>query len=400
MICRVCDAPQLDLAIDLGMQPWCNNFLKPEDVGREPYYPLRVVLCASCHTAQLDYTVPKEVMFGDHTYLSGVTRSLSDHFRNVAGEVDQHFFAGKTGKSVLDIGSNDGTQLKHFQALGYDVLGVESSKTTAKIANEAGVSTVNAFFNLDLVNQLGRQFDVINAAGVFFHLEELHSVTDGVRAALRDDGVFVAQFLYMKRIVENLAFDQIYHEHLLYYNLNTIEALLNRHGLAMFDAYLLPIHGGSIIGYVTHAGKRPPTDRLVALRQAEIDERSNEFETYREFAQRIEKMKAENLAYLRRAKQQGKRIFGMGAPVKGNTMLNYFGVGTQYIDYLVEKNEMRRGLYSPGMHIPIVIEKELTELPDIYYVLAWNFKKEILANNQPLIDRGIEFYFPVNPKDV
>jgi SAM-dependent methyltransferase len=400
MICRVCDATQLELAVDLGLQPWCNNFLKPEEVGREPYYPLRVVFCTKCHTAQLDFTVPKEVMFGDHTYLSGVTRSLSEHFRNVASEVDQRFFADRLHKSVLDIGSNDGTQLKHFQALGYEVLGVESSKSTAKIANDAGVPTINVFFNLDLVKQLGRKFDVINAAGVFFHLEELHSVTDGVRAALRDDGVFVVQFLYMKRIVENLAFDQIYHEHLLYYNLNTIEVLLNRHGLAMFDAYLAPIHGGSIIGYVTHAGKRPASDRLAAFRQAEIDEHSNEFETYREFAQRIEQMKAENLAYLDRAKRQGKRIFGMGAPVKGNTLLNYFRVGTQYIDYLVEKNEMRRGLYSPGMHIPIVIEKELTELPDIYYVLAWNFKKEILANNQPVIDRGVEFYFPVNPKDV
>jgi SAM-dependent methyltransferase len=400
MICRVCDATQLELAVDLGLQPWCNNFLKAEEVGREPYYPLRVVFCTNCHTAQLDYTVSKEVMFGDHTYLSGVTRSLSEHFRNVAAEVDQRFFADRPNKTVLDIGSNDGTQLKHFQALGYDVLGVESSKTTAQIANEAGVNTVNAFFNLDLVNRLGRQVDVINAAGVFFHLEELHSVTDGVRAALRDDGVFVVQFLYMKRIVENLAFDQIYHEHLLYYNLNTIEVLLNRHGLAMFDAYLSPIHGGSIIGYVTHTGKRTPSDRLVALRQAESNERSNELATYHDFARRIDLMKAENLAYLQQAKQQGKRIFGMGAPVKGNTMLNYFGVGTQYIDYLVEKNEMRRGLYSPGMHIPIVIEKELTKLPDIYYVLAWNFKKEILANNQALIDQGVEFYFPVNPKDV
>lgn len=400
MICRVCDAARLDLAVDLGMQPWCNDFLKPEDVGREPYYPLRVVFCSQCHTAQLDYTVPKEVMFGDHTYLSGITRSLSEHFYSVAAEVDQRFFMNKSGKSVLDIGSNDGTQLKHYKSLGYEVLGVESSKTTARIANEAGIPTANAFFNLDFVNQLGRQFDVINAAGVFFHLEELHSVTDGVRAALRDDGVFVVQFIYMKHIIKNLAFDQIYHEHLLYYNLNTIEVLLNRHGLAMFDAYLSPIHGGSIIGYVTHAGKHLPSDRLTALLQAEIDERSNEFETYREFARRIEQMKRENLAYLCRARQQGKRIFCMGAPAKGNTLLNYFGVGTQYIDYLVEKNEMRRGLYSPGMHIPIVIEKELTDLPDIYYVLAWNFKKEILANNQHLIDQGVEFYFPVNPKEV
>jgi len=399
MQCRVCDSTNLELAIDLGSQPWSNHFLKPEEVGKEPYYPLRVLYCHDCATVQLDYTVKKEVMFGDHTYLSGVTKSLSQHFKNVAEEIDEKFFKNTVDKSVLDIGSNDGTQLKHFQALGYDVLGVESSIKTAKIANEAGVPTLNEFFNLEIVKKLDRQFHVINAAGVFFHLEELHSVTEGIKAALREDGVFVVQFLYMKRIVENLAFDQIYHEHLLYYNLKTIEVLLNRHGLSMFDAYLSPIHGGSIIGFVTHQGTKKISDRLTAMREAEVTEKSNEFATYLDFAKRIEQMKLENLAYLSQAKAAGKTIWGFGAPVKGNTLLNYFGIGTQYLDYLVEKNELRRGLYSPGMHIPLVIEGELDKLPDIYYVLAWNFKREILANNQALIDQGVEFYFPVNPPD-
>jgi hypothetical protein len=168
----------------------------------------------------------------------------------------------------------------------------------------------------------------------------------------------------------------------------------------MFDAYLAPIHGGSIIGFVTHQGKREPSDRLQSLRQEEIDGKSNELSTYIEFAKRIQQMKTENLAYLEKAKQQGKKIFGFGAPVKGNTLLNYFGIGNQYIDCLVEKNELRRGLYSPGMHIPVVIERELDELPDIYYVLAWNFKKEIIINNQNLINKGLEFYFPVNPNEL
>ena len=208
MICRVCDSPDLEPAIDLGNQPWCNHFLRPEEVGTEPFYPLRVVQCQNCGTAQLDYTVKKEIMFGDHTYLSGVTRSLSSHFAGVAAEAQERFFADTPNRSVLDIGSNDGTQLKHFQALGWDTLGVESSKTTARIANDAGVPTLNAFFNAETAKQIGRQFHVINAAGVFFHLEELHSVTDGIRLALREDGVFVVQFLYMKRIVDNNAFDQ------------------------------------------------------------------------------------------------------------------------------------------------------------------------------------------------
>ena len=238
MNCRVCDSTRLELAIDLGLQPWCNHFLRKEDLGKEPRYPLRVVFCHDCGTSQLDYTVGKEVMFGDHTYLSGVTKSLSHHFEGIASEVDSRFFPNTEGKSVLDIGSNDGTQLKHFQKLGYDVLGVESSKTTARLAIDAGVPTLNAFFNRDTSESIGRKFHIINAAGVFFHLEELHSVTDGIRHSLREDGVFVVQFLYMKRIVENLAFDQIYHEHLLYYNLRPLERLLGRHGLALFDAYL------------------------------------------------------------------------------------------------------------------------------------------------------------------
>ena len=241
---------------------------------------------------------------------------------------------------------------------------------------------------------------MINAAGFLFHLEELHSVIDGIKEVLAEDGVFIAQFLYMKRIVENLAFDQIYHEHLLYYNLKNLEKLLDNHGLSIFDAYLAPVHGGSMIAYVTHKGKRTPSDQLETYLKKEEEEKSNEYTTYTAFAKDIKKLKEENLRYLSEKKKEGKRIFGMGAPVKGNTLMNYFGIDSKYLDYLVEKNESRRGLYSPGSHLEILIEKELKELPDVYYVLAWNFKKEILANNQALIDKGIEFYFPINPKEI
>lgn len=399
MNCRVCDSNSLELVIDLGEQPWCNNFLRKEEIGKEPFYPLRVLYCHSCCTSQLDFTVKKEIMFGDHTYLSGVTRSLSDHFASVAHEVDTRFFKGAEKKSILDIGSNDGTQLKHFQALGYEVLGVESSKTTARLANDAGVPTLNAFFNLETIKTIGKQFDAFNASGVFFHLEELHSVCEAIKWGLKSDGVFVVQFLYMKSIMENLAFDQIYHEHLLYYTLSTIEVLLNRHGLSMFDAHLAPIHGGSIIGFVSHTATRPVSARLKAMRAQEQTSGCNTIDAYRTFERRIKVMKEENIAYLDGARSVGKRVFGFGAPVKGNTLLNYFGVGPSRIECLVEKNPLRRGLFSPGMHIPIVIEDELVEQPDIYYVLAWNFKTEILANNKALLERGIEFYFPVNPAE-
>lgn len=399
MICRVCDGEKLEPVVDLGRQPWCNHFLKKEEIGLEPAYPLRVVYCLDCQTAQLDYTVKKEIMFGDHTYLSGITKSLSDHFGSVAVEADKRFFQGVSGKTVLDIGSNDGTFLKHFQALGYDVLGVESSRQTARLAVENGVPTLNEFFNLECAKRLGRKFHVINASGVFFHLEELHSVAEGIRESLRDDGVFIVQFLYMKRIMENLAFDQIYHEHLLYYNIKTLERLLCRHGLELFDADLASIHGGSIMAYVGHPGKRPVSPRLAELKRHEEEGRANDIETYRLFARRIEEFKKENLAFLREARNAGKKVWGFGAPVKGNTLLNYLGIGPELVEVLVERNELRRGLYAPGSHIPVVIENELTSLPDIYYVLAWNFKQEILRRNQALIDKGVEFYFPVNPPE-
>lgn len=335
-------------------------------------------------------------MFGDHTYLSGMTKSLDNHFRDTAAKVAK-YFDGKSQKSVLDIGSNDGTQLVHYRNCGFDVLGVESSKSTAKIANDRGILTRNEFFNAEFVKKEGRKFDVINASGVFFHLEELHSVTEGIRLALDENGIFVVQFLYMKKIVDNCAFDQIYHEHLLYYTLLTIQKLLGMYDLELFDAELVQIHGGSIIGYVGHKGRRKSTERLAKLRADEEVAGANEIETYRRFAQRIEQKKSENVAFLRDAHAKGKRIYGMGAPVKGNTLLNYFGVGKDLVSCLVEINSLRKGLFAPGSHIPIVMEEEVAaNPPDVYYVLSWNFKREILARHQDLVKKGIEFYFPVD----
>ena len=399
MICRVCGSTDLTPVIDLGDQPWCNDFLTKDRVGKETFYPLKVLYCNKCTTTQLDTTVPKETMFGDHTYLSGVTKSLDTHFKNVCDETLDTFFRNNKKKdvSVLDIGSNDGTQLQHFKKKGCEVLGVESSVTISKMAEKAGINTVNDYFNLDLVDQINKSFDIINAAGVFFHLEELHSVTQGIKKALKKEGVFVIQFLYMKKIVDNLAFDQIYHEHLLYYNLKNVEALLEIHGLEIFDCNLADIHGGSMIAFATHKGKKQATDRLIHYRQQEDVHKANDIKTYQNFAKRIEIMKEENIKYLDNAVSKGKVVYGMGAPVKGNTLLNYFGIGTNYLKYLVEKNSMRDGLYSPGMHIPIVMEDENLIPPDIYYGLAWNFKNEILKNNKDLIQNGVEFFFPVNP---
>ena len=399
MKCRICGSGALELCIDLGNQPWCNNFLTKEDIGKEPTYPLRVVFCHECKTAQLDYTVKKEIMFGNHTYLSGITTSLSNHFKQVANESNNFFLEKNRGKtaSVLDIGSNDGTQLKHFKDLGCKCLGVESSVSTAKIANDKGINTINKFFNLDVAHELNQKFDIINASGVFFHLEELHSVCEGIKLVLKEDGVFTVQFLYIKNIIDNCAFDQIYHEHLLYYSLSTLSTLLNKYDMEIFDAYLAPIHGGSIIASVCHKGRYNKTDRLGKLVKEEETSKLNDIETYKEFANKIKAMRERDLKFLNESLNSGKLIYGLGAPVKGNTLLNYYNINSETIPLLVEKNDLRKDLYSPGSHIKVVMEDELEQQPDIYYVLAWNFKNEILKNNRHLIEKGVQFYFPVNP---
>ena len=342
-------------------------------------------------------TLSKEEMFVSHTYLSGTTTTLRKHFETTARYVYSQFLSQLASPKVLDIGSNDGTQLEVYKNLGCEVLGVESAIFVSEIANKNQIKTLNAFFNLELAKSLNTKFHIINASGVFFHLEELHSVCEGIRITLEPQGVFVVQFIYMKLMQDNTAFDQIYHEHLLYYTLKTINTLLRQHNLEMFDAEISNIHGGTIIGYIGHPGNRPLSNRLRNLVMEEEKSRANTVERYREFASKTHAVKQKTLNWVNNSLTHGKTIFGLGAPVKGNTLLNFFDLGPDKIKYLTERNTLRRGLVSTGKHIPIIMDDELPEKPDSYLVLAWNFKEEILKRHQDDVQNGIEFYFPVEP---
>jgi SAM-dependent methyltransferase len=399
MKCRICSSKNLDSVVNLGRQPWCNNFLTKSQIGKEKFYPLNLMYCNNCSLAQLSYTVKKEIMFSDHTYLSGITKTLSNHFKIICANVNKQFNQYKAKKSILDLGSNDGTFLKHFKKIGWEILGVESSKRISIIANKNGIKTINKFFNYQLALSIKKKFDFINASGVFFHLEELHSFTKGVKYLLANDGIFIAQFLYMKSIVNNLAFDQIYHEHLLYYNLSTLQKLLDIHGLEIFDCYLTSVHGGQMITYISHRGIKAKTKRFFSYLKKEKNSKCNSKSFYLDFAKNIIKLKEKNINFLKDCRRDNQIVFGMGAPVKGNTLLNYFNINKDLIQKLLEKNKLRKNLYAPGSHIPIVMENEEKKIPDVYYVLAWNFKKEILKNNKKLIDRGVNFFFPINPKN-
>jgi hypothetical protein len=311
--------------------------------------------------------------------------------------VHNRFLLEKESPKILDIGSNDGTQLLEYKKLNCEVLGVESASYVSEVANQNGVSTLNAFFNLETAQKINTKFHIINASGVFFHLEELHSVCEGIKLVLDSDGVFIVQFIYMKLMQDNTAFDQIYHEHLLYYTLKTIKTLLIRHGLEIFDAEISQIHGGTVVGYIGHPGIRPISERLLNLLAEEEQSGTNTLVRYHEFAASALVAKERTVAWVDHQIEKAKTVYGLGAPVKGNTLLNFFGLGPDRIKYLTERNSLRKGLLSPGMHIPVIMDDELPRVPDSYLVLAWNFKDEILKRHAKDVERGIEFYFPVNP---
>jgi hypothetical protein len=393
MECRSCGKTEFKEIIDLGLSPWCNNFLTKEQVGLEEKYPLKLIACTYCHLVQLDYTVKKEIMFKDHTYVSGTTSTLAKHFLTLAKENKRQFNLNRKD-FIVDIGGNDGTQLIQYRQIGFvNVLNVESADNIARISQSKLIDTINDFFNEELVDSWnGAKAMLINASGVFFHLEELHSVCRGVKKLLDDNGVFVVQFMYFKDMVDHLAFDAIYHEHLCYYTLQSLMSLLKQYDLILIDAYPSPIHGGSMMTKFVHAQSyHNPTDRA---KQAVYNEFAGLNDTkIQEFVNKVESKKDSVREFLIDLKKQGKKIYGYGSPAKGTTLLNYFKIDNTILDKIVEINELKVGLYTPGTHIPIVKESK-EDLPDYYFLLAWNFADEIIAKNQDIIAKGVKFITP------
>jgi len=383
-----------EVVLDLGQQPWGNDFLIEEKVGNESFYPLKLVYCNKSELLQLSYFVPKETMFSDHTYLSGMTKSLEYHFYDVAKE-NLNDLNLSLDDVILDIGGNDGTQLLQYKKLGFNnVINVESAANICKISEDAGVKTYSMFFNEENVKSVIDKGSVklINASGVFFHLEELHSVIKGIDYILSEDGVFVVQFMYSGAMVENGNFDTIYHEHLCYYTIHSISKLMRNYGFKLFDAQYVEIHSGTIIAKFCKktCNQYPITERC--LNQIDLDKKYN-IESFLEWGKYIEGRKDNLKIFLKQLKDEGKTIYAYGAPVKGNTLLNYMNIDNTIIDKVVEVNPLKVGKYTPGTHIP-VINESLDDLPDYYLLLSHNFKEEIIKKNKEILDKGVKFIVP------
>ncbi len=396
MACRCCGARAVELVIDLGDQPHCNRLVRPDAApGTDANYPLRVGFCGECTMVQIDHTIPKESMFTDYPYVSGTTKTLPAHFRATSERVAAAYDVGAKDL-VVDIGSNDGTWLKQWDFSGARVLGVEAAGNVAKLAQDAGVPTWHRFFNAECCRDILAEHGpakIITASGVFFHLEELHSVVEGIALLLSDDGVFVVQAIYLGGMVENTAFDQVYHEHLCYYTLKSLSALLEQHGLEVFEADLVNIHGGSIEAHVARRGTRPIGASVRAMQATETQKGFGEIATYRKFAGDVLDLRTRLVALLEGYRAAGKSVWAYGAPAKGATLLNSFGIGVDLVQKAVEKNPMKIGLAIPGVRIPILSEEG--ERPDAYLVLAWNFIEEFVAKERAYLAGGGELIVPI-----
>jgi 2-polyprenyl-3-methyl-5-hydroxy-6-metoxy-1,4-benzoquinol methylase len=345
---------------------------------------------------QIGYTIPKEAMFLNHSYLSGTTRSLRQHFSEVC-----HDILGRVSilprDYILDIGGNDGTFLSILAEQGINVLNVESSAEQARLSETNGVHSINNFFDNNVAEEILANkglAKVIHGSGIFFHLEDLHSVFSGVKLLLDAEGVVVAEFIYLPEMVRSCAYDQIYHEHLLYYTLRSFDSLLQQHGLTIFDAELKPIHGGSCVAYITHIGSAEKTMRLKELEAAESDRGDNEIQVYRDFALRAGEMRIKLRDMLCNLRSDGNRVQAIGAPVKGTTILNFCGLTEDVVECAIEVNPMKFYTYYPGTKIPVYPQDEVEE-PDIYLLLAWNFKREILDKLEEFRSKGGKILVPI-----
>lgn len=395
MNCRSCTTPLMPF-LSLGALPLVNAFL-PNGGAGEKRYDLSVGFCPSCFLVQLLSIVPPEEMFRDYVYTPAASSETAAHFRKTSHDLVQHFGLGKRSR-VIEIGSNDGTMLAHFREAGVQALGIDPAKNLAAYANERGLRTIPEFFSCGLAENLagrGVRADLVFGANVLAHAPAIADFLDGVRALLLPRGVAVFEFPHVAGLLDN-KFDTIYHEHVFYYSLHALENVFARSGLAIFDVVLIPAQGGSLRIYASRPGVYLPHERVRALRAREQSRGITRLETYQAIARSAEKAKNELLTLVRGLRSRGKTIAAYGAPAKGNVLLNYCGIGTDLIDFVVDKSERKQGLLTPGTHFLVhPVKKVYEEKPDYLLVLCWNLADEVMRQMADFRAMGGRFIIPI-----
>lgn len=399
--CRFCQTPLNHSLVDLGTSPLCQRHIKPEHANdMEPFYPLHAFVCGECFLVQLDEYVSPSEIFDDYAYFSSYSTSWLAHAKAYCDAMVERFGINQD-QLVVELASNDGYLLQYFVEKGIPVLGIEPADTVAEAAIAKGIRTEIQFFGVETAKEMAAAYgkaDLLLGNNVLAHVPDINDFVGGMKLMLAEDGILTMEFPHLMRLMEENQFDTIYHEHFSYLSFFTVERIFAHHGLTLFDVEELPTHGGSIriYGRHTQANSQPVADRIAELKAREFEKGLNKLETYRSFEEQVKETKRKLLSFLMEAKRAGKTVVGYGAPGKGNTLLNYCGIRTDFIDYTVDRNPHKQGNFLPGTRIPIYAPEKINETkPDYVLILPWNLKKEIMAQMGHVRAWGGKFVVPI-----
>ena len=395
--CRSCGYTQLQNVLSLGCTPLANALLTEEQLSEpEPTYPLELVFCPECSLVQITETISPEKLFREYVYLSSFSDTMLEHAENLSSALIGSKNLDATSL-VVEVASNDGYLLRYYRNAGVPVLGIEPATNIAAVAEEKGIPTICDFFDEDLALRLvgeGFKADLVHANNVLAHASDLNGFVRGLRCILKEDGLIVIEVPYVKDMIDRCEFDTVYHEHLCYFSLSALNLLFARNGLTIHKIERLPIHGGTLRIF---AGRETEPDESVpALLNEEKAWGVNDLAFYSGFGRRVEQLRDELVALLRKLKTEDKRIAVYGASAKGSTLLNYCRIGSETLDYVVDRSTVKQGLYTPGTHLKIYApERLLEDAPDYVLLLTWNFATEILEQQTEYRKHGGRFIVPV-----
>jgi hypothetical protein len=398
--CRVCGGERLDQFLDLGETPLANAFSSAPFPADERRYRLAVSFCRDCGHVQLVETLPPDRLFSDYLYVSGTSESLRHHFEGLAADLIERQQPWRPGDFVVEIASNDGTLQSAFAARELRCIGVEPAANVAALAREAGHEVLVDFFNLETARRMRQRHGparVITGSNVLGHVDELRDFVAGLSHLLADDGLLCMEVPHLLELLRHCEFDTIYHEHVSYMALRVLRRLFADAGLTLFEVTPVSVHGGSIRVFARHrATGVQPSSKLVALLAEEEAEGLGSAATFHAFAKRVASVKRELISLLTELRERGARIAGYGAAAKGNTLLNYCGIGRDYLDFVVDRSPLKQGLYSPGASLPVCpVERLREDRPDYLLLLAWNFAEEIMAQQADYARAGGRFIIPL-----